>query len=100
MSRGMFKFVLDTQSNLYLGYSGSYHMNICGRLPAEKVQAAGYLDYAAKDGWIVNGSSLGYCISYSRDDRDVIEEMLKDYDSEKLFTEIKTSYGRVVLKKQ
>lgn len=75
MSYGLFKFVLDDEANLYIGFSHDFHMDICGNLPRDKVIAAGYIAY--QDGTpIPNGKSIGYGIGCSGHE-DLVKKILE-----------------------
>ncbi len=79
MSRGQFKFVLDKNNTLHIGYSyNDYHKDICGNLPRGQIRAAGYLLWALEEEvWIVNGNSIGYDMGYDLESEKKIQEILK-----------------------
>ena len=77
----MFKFVIDRNNTLYIGFQSGYHAQICGELLNREVAGAGYLkyDHDVTD-WVVHGSSVGYDISFNREQKEAIRATLAGLD--------------------
>jgi hypothetical protein len=95
MSHGQFKFVLDKNGTLHIGYSNhDYHKDICGGLPRGQVRAAGYLFWMKEDEiWIVNGNSIGYDMGYDVESEKKIQEILGEKTTRTLEDEMAKSFS-------
>ena len=86
----MFKFVLLNNNCLYIGSSKSYRMDICSYQPGNAVRAAGYI-YKDGDRWELSGKSLGYDVSFTSHDVEVVNKILEGLEEDDLKIEYRNS---------
>ena len=90
----MFKFVLTKDNDLFIGFDYDYHADIAP-VRGSDVKAAGHLRY--DNGWVLYGESIGFDISFSEDDEEVVLKILGTIDKAGIITSLDENY-RVCLK--